>query len=123
MEYGESVTDLLEDEFSWEDLASCSDNTTMTLEASMRKTNLFFDKYESSVSVALNIENLCIRSCPVATECLKKGMDTGSWGVWGGVYLVYGKPDKNKNSHKNEDTWGELTALHGFDPREHQQDS
>ena len=117
------MTDMLQDELSWSDLALCNDsNSMLTLDESMKKTNLFFDNYESSVSIALNIDKLCM-SCPVVRECLSAGMSGGSWGVWGGVYLIYGKPDRNKNSHKNEDTWEELEELHGFDPREYQQDS
>lgn len=82
------------DELEWQDLALCSN----------MDTELFFDRYESSKSVAKMVDDICL-SCPVLAQCLESATEKGLWGVWGGIYLSGGKPDKNRNSHKSESIW------------------
>ena len=77
----------------WQDLALC--DGTM-------ETNMFYDFYESDEQVAKVVDEVCL-SCPVMAQCLSRGMENNEWGVWGGVYLVSGRPDANKNSHKTDE--------------------
>jgi hypothetical protein len=76
----------------WEDLALCPG----------MDPELFFDKYESSPSVARTIDNLC-QSCPVKKMCFQEGIDNNEWGVRGGFFLINGKVDKNRNAHKTDE--------------------
>ncbi len=101
-----SDTQRLEDElgidprnFDWKSLALCQETPTED----------FYDNYEASDSLARVIDEVCL-SCPVMTQCLERGMDGNEWGVWGGIYLVSGKPDKNKNSHKSQEVWDEIRS-------------
>ena len=80
----------------WYDLALCRG----------MDTNLFFDKYESDISVAKGIDEACM-SCPVIKICHDNG-------VWGGVYLNSGATDKGKNAHKTKDVWKRLKAKHVY---------
>lgn len=92
-----SVLGLDLEELEWQDLALCSN----------METNLFYDDYESDVQVANMIDQACL-SCPVLSQCLQRGMDNSEWGVWGGIYLVSGKPDQNRNAHKTPDIWEQI---------------
>lgn len=85
------------EELEWQDLALCEN----------MPTNWFYDDYESDVQVANTVDEACL-SCPVLAQCLQRGTENGEWGVWGGIYLTSGKPDKNRNSHKSTDVWGQL---------------
>lgn len=67
-------------------------------------TNDFYDDYESSESVAKAVDEACL-SCPVLAQCLQAGVENGEWGVWGGIFLAAGKPDKNRNRHKTPEVW------------------
>ena len=80
------------EDLEWSDLAICNG----------MPTNMFYDDYESDVQVAKVVDDACL-SCPVMVQCLERGMENSEWGVWGGMYLVSGKPDRNRNSHKTED--------------------
>jgi hypothetical protein len=93
----------VKEEVKWQDYASCN---------GIDETNIFFDGYESDVFVAMGVDQLCYH-CPVAKQCLEAGL-SGEWGVWGGVYLVYGKIDTQRNSHKNDKDWEELKRIHGY---------
>jgi len=77
-------------------------------------TNLFYDDYESDEQVAKVVDDVCL-SCPVMNQCLERGMDNGEWGVWGGIYLVSGRPDMNRNAHKNQDIWEQIRERLGDD--------
>jgi hypothetical protein len=90
-------------DFKWQDYAACN---------GIEDTNIFFDDYESDVIIAMNTDQVCMH-CPVAKQCLQDGESTGSWGIWGGVYLVYGKIDTSKNSHKSDEDWKRLEQIHG----------
>lgn len=85
------------DELEWQDLALCNG----------MPTNLFYDDYEAEVAVAQVVDDACL-SCPVMAQCLERGVDNSEWGVWGGIYLVSGRPDKNRNNHKTPDIWEEI---------------
>lgn len=95
-----SIIELLgldEEDFSWQQLSLCSG----------MDTELFYDQYESSSKVAKQVDQMCL-SCPVMNECLQWGTENSETGVWGGIYLVSGKVDNNRNSHKTEDVWAEI---------------
>ena len=82
---------------TWQDEALCSGLDTQK----------YFDLYEEDQDLAIDIDRMCL-GCPVIRECFEYGISTESWGVWGGVYLVDGKIDNIKNSHKTQDTWNEI---------------
>jgi hypothetical protein len=67
-------------------------------------TNLFFDKYESDLSIAKGIDEACM-SCPVIKICYQNGTSNNDYGVWGGVYFEKGKMSKEFNSHKKQNEW------------------
>ncbi len=85
------------DSLKWQDLALCES----------MPTNMFYDDYESDVQVAKVVDEACL-SCPVMVQCMERGMENSEWGVWGGIYLVSGKPDNNRNSHKTQDIWDSI---------------
>lgn len=85
------------EELEWQDLALCEG----------METNLFYDDYESDEQVANMVDQACL-SCPVLAQCLQRGIDNSEWGVWGGIYLVSGKPDTNRNAHKTPDIWQQI---------------
>jgi hypothetical protein len=93
---------LEKDNFEWQDLALCLG----------MDTNLFFDSYESDVNVAKSIDQACM-SCPVISICYAAGVKSDNYGVWGGVYLNSGIPDKSKNSHKTKEISKSIKRLHG----------
>lgn len=88
---------LHEDELEWQDLAICNG----------MDVNLFFDKYESDINIARNIDEMCI-SCPVKKMCYEYGSENDSYGVWGGIYLNSGLNDKIRNAHKTKEVWKKL---------------
>ena len=69
--------------------------------------NMFFDTYETNVSVARQIDQMCL-SCPVRKLCLSEGVDDKDHGVRGGIYLVAGKPSIKYNKHKTPEVWEAL---------------
>lgn len=90
------------DSLQWQDLALCLG----------MDTNLFFDSYETDPNIAKSIDQACM-SCPVIAMCYKYGIESDNYGVWGGVYLSSGTPDKSKNSHKTKEVNKRLKTLHG----------
>jgi|SRR5215217_251894 hypothetical protein len=87
-------------EFAWHDVAACKGYTL----------NDFFDEYEKGGATARAVDELCI-SCPVQKECYEKGVESGSSGVWGGLYLSNGQVSKTKNSHKNRETMERIAEI------------
>lgn len=85
------------EDLQWQDLAVCSGV----------RTDLFYEGYESDEFNAKMVDEMCL-SCPVVAACARRGVEGSEWGVWGGVFLVSGKPDKKKNSHKTKAVWDEL---------------
>jgi hypothetical protein len=93
----ESIRELLgldPEELTWQDLSLCAG----------MDTNMFYDDYESDENVARIVDDVCL-SCPVLAQCLERGTTNGEYGTWGGIFLVAGRPDDNKNAHKTQDTW------------------
>lgn len=90
------------EEFTWEKLSLCNQHDYIN-------TNMFFDEYENSEPVAKMIDDLCL-SCPVMALCLKKGVESKAWGVWGGVYLIRGKMAPERNAHKTKKTWDKIKS-------------
>jgi hypothetical protein len=91
-----------QDSIRWWDIAACNG----------MDTNLFFDKYESDVQMAIAIDQCCL-SCPVINMCYRSGIEQSEYGVWGGVFLSSGLVDKMKNTHKTKEVWKQLRAKHG----------
>jgi hypothetical protein len=91
-----------QDDFEWYHLSVCRG----------MDTNLFYDKYESDVNISKNIDQACM-SCPVISMCYQSGTDNNEYGVWGGVYLNAGSPDKSRNVHKTPEVWKILSQKHG----------
>lgn len=96
-------------DFVWEDLALCQ-NIVGPRKANGDADDPLFDSYESSVENARAVDEMCSR-CPVRKNCLFAGAEGKEQGVWGGFYLVNGKPDKNKNAHKTPDQWLDLRRM------------
>lgn len=88
------------DTLRWQDLSVCRGIDT----------NLFYDDYESDEMTAITTDATC-KSCPVRKQCLTFGVENYEWGVWGGVYLVNGKMDENKNAHKTEEDWNDIRVM------------
>jgi hypothetical protein len=89
-------------EFEWFDLAVCRG----------MDTNLFFEKYETDVNIAKNIDEACL-SCPVSRMCYESGIENNEYGVWGGVYLNAGATDNSKNTHKTPEIWKRIKKHNG----------
>ena len=92
-----------EDNLDWYKLALCLG----------MDTNLFFDKYEADVNIAKSIDEACL-SCPVIKICYDNGVANSDNGVWGGVYLNSGSPDKTRNAHKTKDVWKRIKEKHVY---------
>lgn len=88
---------LEDDTLQWYHLAVCQG----------MDTNLFYEDYESDPVLAETMDGICL-SCPVRALCLRQGMEEGEYGLWGGIYLNGGKPDKQRNAHKDMDIWSEV---------------
>lgn len=93
----QSVLGIDLNELEWQDLALCDG----------MPTNMFYDDYESDVQVAKVVDEACL-SCPVLAQCLERGVENSEWGVWGGIYLTSGKPDMNRNAHKDQEAWAAI---------------
>ena len=89
-------------EFEWFDLAICRG----------MDTNLFFEKYETDVNIAKNIDEACL-SCPVSKMCYDSGVENNEYGVWGGVYLNAGSVANSKNTHKTPEIWKRIKKHNG----------
>jgi len=85
---------------NWQDEALCAGLDTED----------YFDKYENDISVALEVDRMCL-GCPVIKQCFDYGVSTESWGVWGGVYLVDGKVDNSRNVHKTHNIWTKMSKV------------
>jgi len=97
------------DEFDWRELATCQGVDPAQVSG---EDDIFFDGYEADEVIARQTDELCL-SCPVARQCFAEGRSGKSDGVWGGVYLVNGKPNKNYNRHKTDEVWHSLRKALG----------
>jgi hypothetical protein len=87
------------DFFEWSDLALCKN---------IQDPDLFFERYEEDPGIARAVDAMCA-ACPVQQECGVTGKTTKGQGCWGGVYWDgHGKPDANRNSHKEPGVLAEL---------------
>lgn len=90
------------EDFEWQDLALCQG-----IEIKTPEDHPLFDAYENDIETAKAQDEMCL-VCPVIKQCFMAGAK-GEFGVWGGVYWNgAGKPDKNKNAHKSEETWDRI---------------
>lgn len=90
------------EDLRWYHLSACKD----------MPINWFYDDYEADKQLAAQIDQMCMH-CPVVKQCYAEGLSNKERGVWGGVYLDIGRPDKQHNSHKESDIWKRLRKLHG----------
>lgn len=88
----------------WYHLAACSN----------MPINWFYDDYESDKNVANQVDQICLH-CPVIDICYEEGIRNKERGVWGGVFLDLGRPEKTINAHKDAKHWKKLKRLHGKD--------
>ena len=91
-----------EQDVKWYHLASCKNMSI----------NWFYDDYENDKELAKQIDQVCL-SCPVIKQCHAEGIENKEKGVRGGVYMDLGRPDKQHNSHKDQETWKKLKKIHG----------
>lgn len=71
---------------------------------------MLFEGYESDPSIPPITDAMCL-SCPLIKQCFEYGVDNDKTGVHGGVYLLRGKIDASKNSHKTPEDWERLGEL------------
>lgn len=91
------------EDFEWQDLGLCRGLKIENPE----KDDSMYDAYEADAEIAKAQDEMCL-VCPVMKQCFMAGAN-GEFGVWGGVYWNgAGKPDKNKNTHKTEETWDRI---------------
>jgi hypothetical protein len=88
-----------ESTLSWHQLSSCKN---MDL-------SLFYELYEDDVEIAKAVDERCL-TCPVFRDCLMDATDNKDYGVRAAIYLVNGKPDKQRNAHKTEEVWARIQA-------------
>lgn len=91
-----------EQDIKWYHLAAC---TNMPI-------NWFYDDYESNKELAKQSDQVCLH-CPVIKMCHAEGIKNKEKGVWGGIFMDLGRPDKENNSHKTPEHWKQLRKLHG----------
>ena len=90
------------EDIKWYHLAAC---TNMSI-------NWFYDDYESDKELAKQIDQVCLH-CPVIKQCHAEGIKGKEKGVWGGIFMDLGRPDKQYNSHKDSTIWKQLKKIHG----------
>lgn len=102
-----SMTDLFDElgidelDVKWYHLSACKNMSI----------NWFYDDYESDKELAKQIDQVCLH-CPVVKQCHDEGVANKEKGVWGGVFMDLGRPDKQHNSHKDTETWKQLKKVH-----------
>lgn len=65
---------------------------------------VFFDQYEEMPETRPEVDDLC-KDCPVQKQCIMAGAHGKETGVWGGIYLLRGKPSREFNNHRKNDNW------------------
>jgi len=101
-----SILGIDEDDAQWYHLAACNGMTKNS------EFDWFYDLYESDKIAAEQVDQICM-NCPVIKVCHDEGVRNKEKGVWGGVYMDLGRPDKQHNSHKTPEVWKRLKKLHG----------
>jgi Transcription factor WhiB len=74
--------------------------------------NWFYDTYETDKELAKQVDQICLH-CPVIKQCHSEGVANKEKGVWGGIYMDLGRPDKQHNEHKDPEIMKRLKRLHG----------
>lgn len=93
---------LEEENLKWYHLAACKN----------MDINYFYDLYETDPQAAKQIDQMCFH-CPVVKFCHAEGIKNKEKGVWGGVYMNFGRTDSDYNKHKSAEDWKFLRKLHG----------
>jgi len=96
-----------EDDIQWYHLAACRG----------MPINWFYDDYESDKETARQVDQVCLH-CPVIKVCHDEGVANKEKGVWGGVFMNLGRPDKQHNSHKDPEILRQMKRLHGRKSKE-----
>ena len=89
-------------DIKWYHLAACKE----------MPINWFYDEYENDKELAKQIDQVCLH-CPVIKMCHQQGVKNKEKGVWGGIYMDLGRPDKQHNSHKDSIITKKIKNLHG----------
>lgn len=107
-----------ERKITWQDLAHCKNVVQPYIRDGQRKVfDPLFDDYEDDeepYNIRKATDSMCI-GCPVQQHCFRAGRDGGESGVWGGVYLSYGKIDRTRNEHKSDEVWKKIKEEIGID--------
>ena len=72
--------------------------------------NLWFPELGDPGSGSVEAKKIC-STCPVKQECLEYGIDTKSYGIWGGITLRNGIPNRKRGRKTNANT-AELGVQH-----------
>lgn len=100
-----------DDDLKWYHFALCQGMNDLPAGTKPHKhTDPFFEGYEDDSVMAGVMDGIC-SSCPVRRMCLKEGIENGETGLWGGVFLINGKMDETRNSHKTPDDWENIREL------------
>lgn len=91
------------DKLEWRDLAACKSWPFKRPDGNIYDP--FFEAYENDPYYVGPATDALCNTCPVQRFCFESGVSSKSTGVWGGVYLVDGEPDKRYNAHKTDDVW------------------
>lgn len=62
--------------------------------------NLWFPELGDPGNGAVQAKSIC-STCPVKVECLEYGIDTKSYGIWGGITLRNGIPNRKRGRKPN----------------------
>ena len=62
--------------------------------------NLWFPELGDPGNGAVQAKKIC-STCKVKTECLEYGIDTKSYGIWGGITLRNGIPNRKRGRKPN----------------------
>lgn len=64
--------------------------------------HMWFPELGDPGNGAVQAKKICF-TCPVKVECLEYGIDTKSYGIWGGVTLRNGIPNRKRGRKPNAD--------------------
>ena len=64
--------------------------------------HMWFPELGDRGSSSLEAKKIC-STCPVKVECLEYGIDTKSYGIWGGITLRNGIPNRKRGRKTNAD--------------------
>ena len=62
--------------------------------------HMWFPELGDPGNGAVEAKKIC-STCPVKQECLEYGIDTKSYGIWGGITLRNGIPNKKRGRKTN----------------------